>query len=47
MQTGKTRKAITVTCNCLFSSLRLINEGLGEGDSDLNASTLSSQVAKN
>ena len=31
MQTGKTWKAATVTRNCLFSSLWLINEGLGEG----------------
>ena len=44
MQTGKTRKAVTVTSNCLFSSLWLINEGLGEGDSDLYASTLPSQL---
>ena len=47
MQTGKTRKAVTVTRNCLFLSLWLINDGLGEGDSDLNASTLPSQVANN
>ena len=47
MQTGKTWKAVTVTRNCLFSSFWLINEGLGEGYSDLNASTLPSQVAKN
>ena len=45
MQAGKTRKA--VTRNRLFLSLWLINDGLGEGDSDLNASTLPSQVANN
>ena len=47
MQTGKTRKAVTVTRNCLFSSLWLTNEGLGEGRVILNASTVPSQVAKN
>ena len=47
MQTGKTRKAVIVTRNCLFSSLWLTIEGLGEGRVILNASTVPSQVAKN
>ena len=45
MQTRKTRK--DGSRNCLFSSIWLINEGLGEGYSDLNASTLPSQFPKN
>ena len=44
MQTRKTRK--DGSRNCLFSSIWLINEGLGEGYSDLNASTLPSQFPK-
>ena len=44
MQTRKTRK--DGSRNRFFSSLWLINEGLGEGYSDLNASTLPSQFPK-